>query len=115
MIEPISNLCLYFVYKKYFNFHIHINLSLNFKQILDDDEPIKDLVEYKIMIKTSINNILIKLENDAEYRQSLEDDLENLEIEYNKKCFEVDRISNEAQEAINDCKNEADEMSEAMM
>ena len=66
-------------------------------------------------IKVRIEKVLEKLERDAEYRQGLEEDLEKLEVQFNRKSEELERISNEAQDAIYECKLQAEELGEDLV
>ena len=51
------------------------------------------------------------MERDADYRHMLEEDAERLEKQFNRK---VEKIWREAQDAINECSTQAEEMSEEM-
>lgn len=74
-----------------------------------------DFIGYEERVRFLMENLIIKFDQDLEYQRDLEEQIDNLEAENVglDKC--IRRLSQDAMEAIDECRSEADEMAEKMI
>ena len=82
------------------------------KQILNYDYD--DPAVYKIQVKQFLEKLVTVADEEVGYRKSLEEQVEFLVGECRDKDGEIERLSSEAQEAICECRRQAEEMGENM-
>jgi len=70
--------------------------------------------EYKTQSLYLLEQMMRKFEEDADYQKSLEEQVEILADECRQKDDEIERVSVDAQEAINECRRQAEAMAENM-
>lgn len=70
---------------------------------------------YKVKTKQLLEQLLVKLEEDVDYQHHLEVQIETLENSVATKDASMKRLSQQAIEAIEDCKLQAEEMATEMM
>jgi hypothetical protein len=70
--------------------------------------------EFKVQALSLFEQMTSKFDEDAEYQKSLEEQVEMLADDCRQKDGEIDRLSVDAQEAINECRRQAEAMAENM-
>lgn len=101
-----------------------------FSDDIDEDlieESIRELMEmdsegneidfnnYKRHVRELLEKLMMKFQSDLEYQKSLEYQVDVLNEECRQKDMEMEKLSNEAQAAINECRDQAEEMTENML
>ena len=84
------------------------------RSLVEETGEIEDIVDYKQKTKTLFGVLLRKMEEDAEYQRSLEEQIDMLADDCKHKDVEIERLSADAQDAINDCRRQAEAMAENM-
>ena len=81
--------------------------------MLEDIETstnVEDIDAYKINTRKLFEQLLIKLEENSDHIYSLEHRVKFLEQECEDKDLDIEKMSISMQEAVNDCRQEAEDM-----
>jgi len=70
---------------------------------------------YKAKTKMLLEQLYVKLEEDVEYQRSLEEQIDALEDDLKSKELEVEFIKHEARKALEDTKQQADDMAAQLL
>ncbi len=75
----------------------------------------EDFVSFKNRTKGLLAQLLRKLEEDVDYQHNLEQQIDDLDRDGKIREHDIERISRQAREAIEDCKAQAEDMAEDML
>jgi ElaB/YqjD/DUF883 family membrane-anchored ribosome-binding protein len=81
----------------------------------DHSETSDDFAAYRVKTKKLLGQLVVKLEEESTYQQELEDQIDELANELAKKDNAIAVLSQQAKDAIDDCKFQAEEIAEEML
>jgi hypothetical protein len=75
----------------------------------------EDLPTYKAKMKILLEQLMIKLEEDVDYQKNLEHQIDEFEKELNEKNLIIEKLTKQANDSIEECKAQTDELADTMM
>ena len=81
----------------------------------DDITDVSSIERYKASTRKLFEQLLFKLEENSDYIYSLEHRIKFLEQECEDKDADLDKMSNSMQQAVSECRNEAEDMVNELM
>ena len=83
--------------------------------MLEGTEGVEDFATYKINTRKLFEQLLLKLEENSDHIYSLEHRVKFLEQECEDKDMDIERLTLSMQDAVNECRQDAEEMVNELM